>query len=162
MDWNKIEFKDEKAFLSNMIEAKIVFSGDLNLKDRFPMVEFDNKTYASSEHLYQALKSKDLEWHSLIRETVNPHKTKRLARKKLGKVFEIREDFEEIKLDIMRLVVHLKFKQNEDLAKKLLEIEGDIIERNCWNDTFWGKCDGVGENHLGLILMEMRDELRND
>ncbi len=35
--------------------------------------------------------------------------------------------------------------------------EGEIVERNTWNDTFWGVCKGKGENHLGILLMEIRD-----
>jgi len=26
-----------------------------------------------------------------------------------------------------------------------------------WHDTVWGKCNGVGENRLGIILMQIRD-----
>lgn len=37
--------------------------------------------------------------------------------------------------------------------------EGEIVEENSWRDTYWGVCKGVGENHLGKILMKIRDEL---
>ena len=40
---------------------------------------------------------------------------------------------------------------------KLQLIEGEIVEENTWGDTFWGVCKGVGENHLGKLLMEIRD-----
>ena len=33
-------------------------------------------------------------------------------------------------------------------------------EGNDWNDTFWGQCDGVGLNHLGKLLMRVREEIR--
>lgn len=36
----------------------------------------------------------------------------------------------------------------------------ELIEGNVWNDTFWGVCRGRGQNHLGRILMEVRDGLR--
>lgn len=36
-------------------------------------------------------------------------------------------------------------------------MKGDIVEHNTWNDTFWGVCNGTGENHLGEILMDLRD-----
>lgn len=29
-----------------------------------------------------------------------------------------------------------------------------------WIDTYWGICNGRGENKLGKILMEIRDVLR--
>ena len=34
-----------------------------------------------------------------------------------------------------------------------------LIEGNEWGDTFWGTCDGIGENHLGKILMRIRNEM---
>ena len=36
----------------------------------------------------------------------------------------------------------------------------ELIEGNVWNDTFWGVCNGKGHNHLGKILMKVRDEIR--
>lgn len=35
----------------------------------------------------------------------------------------------------------------------------ELIEGNYWHDTYWGVCEGVGENHLGKLLMEIRNEL---
>lgn len=32
-----------------------------------------------------------------------------------------------------------------------------IIEVNNWGDTYWGVCNGIGDNHLGKILMKIRD-----
>lgn len=31
---------------------------------------------------------------------------------------------------------------------------------NHWHDTYWGVCDGAGENRLGKLLMQVRRELR--
>ena len=35
-------------------------------------------------------------------------------------------------------------------------IEGNTWE---WSRTFWGVCNGSGENHLGRLLMKVREEL---
>jgi predicted NAD-dependent protein-ADP-ribosyltransferase YbiA (DUF1768 family) len=35
-----------------------------------------------------------------------------------------------------------------------------LIEGNDWGDTFWGQVDGRGENHLGELLLKIREELR--
>ena len=53
-----------------------------------------------------------------------------------------------------------KFNQNTDIAQKLMNT-GDaiLIEGNYWGDTYWGKCNGVGQNNLGKILMKFREEL---
>lgn len=35
--------------------------------------------------------------------------------------------------------------------------EQQIIEGNTWGDTYWGTCNDVGHNHLGKILMKIRE-----
>ena len=37
----------------------------------------------------------------------------------------------------------------------------ELVEDNAWGDTFWGRCNGIGKNHLGKILMVIREELRS-
>lgn len=54
-------------------------------------------------------------------------------------------------------------KKNSELGNKL-EATGDslLVEGNWWHDTFWGVCNGFGENNLGKLLMKIREELKND
>lgn len=156
-DLSKIAFKGEKKFLSNMHPAPIVFD-ELAEEISLPPFNYDGKTYPSSEHLYQALKSDSLEWKEMVLATESGEKVKTLARKHLGKTYPMREDWEDVKLNAMRIAVTLKFDQNRELKDKLSEIKGEITEENCWGDTFWGTVDGVGENHLGKILMSYRDK----
>ena len=59
-------------------------------------------------------------------------------------------------------LVQAKFQQHPDLKMRLLAT-GDavLVEGNTWNDVVWGvNQNGVGENHLGKILMRIRDEIR--
>ena len=76
---------------------------------------------------------------------------------------QLRADWEDVKLSIMEDIVRAKFTQNEDL-KQLLLATGDLVleEGNTWHDTFWGVDVKTqeGENHLGRILMRVRQELR--
>jgi len=60
----------------------------------------------------------------------------------------------------MEMVLLLKFTQNNTLARKLLDIKGEIEEKNSWNDTFWGTYNGAGENHLGKLLMKIREKTK--
>ena len=169
-DLNKIEFKNEKAFLSNMYPAPIRFD-TYGIVNDIQDVELTNLIYPSSEHLYQALKCKDIRWHKILLENLNPHSTKAKARKMLRftgtnniSTFLIREDFHNIKDSIMLMIVYLKFKQNQALADKLLSLDPfeDIQERNCWNDTYWGTVNNEGKNKLGKILMQVRDILNKE
>jgi predicted NAD-dependent protein-ADP-ribosyltransferase YbiA (DUF1768 family) len=57
----------------------------------------------------------------------------------------------------MYAVLDLKFSQNAYLLNKLRQITGEIVEDNTWGDTFWGQCNGMGQNQLGKLLMKIRD-----
>ena len=74
-----------------------------------------------------------------------------------GKQVRIRKDWNEIKVAAMYAVLTLKFSQNAYLLNKLRRIAGEIVEENTWGDTFWGQCNGEGQNHLGKLLMKIRD-----
>lgn len=114
-----------------------------------------------------AMKSKNPEWHKIIRNLEEPRDTKNLAKKVIQKGllfetdnnFNLREDWEDVKLEIMEAILYLKFTQNPDLKEKLLETKGHIEERNDWYDVFWGTYNGEGENHLGKLLMKIRNFL---
>lgn len=56
--------------------------------------------------------------------------------------------------------MRVKFR-NPELRDKLVATgDAEIVEGNWWGDKFWGVCRGVGENHLGKILMRIRTELQ--
>lgn len=58
----------------------------------------------------------------------------------------------------MKLALEAKFKIPE-LNKKLIETKNYYIEEtNNWHDYYWGVCNGVGQNMLGNMLMEIRKE----
>jgi ribA/ribD-fused uncharacterized protein len=93
--------------------------------------------------------------------------------KQLGKKIIMRPDWESMRYGIMRDLVFQKFKNDKDLAEKLLDTGGkSLIEANAWKDKYWGvyfKYDSDqkkhvrigGQNMLGAILMEVRDVLGN-
>ncbi len=133
-------FQGVNRFLSNFWPADVVL---------------DEEVYPSVEHAYQAAK------------TLDKRKRKDVLRmtpaqcKKFGKGLKIREDWDQVKLDIMYDLVRQKF-QHSHLKTKLLETTGELREGNTWGDTFWGICRGQGENHLGKILMRVREELSKE
>lgn len=130
-------------FLSNFYMAPVVYDG---------------LEYPSTEHAYQAAKTFDLEKR---KECSNLSKASqaRLWGQKIG----LREDWENVKIQVMEDIVRDKFQRHEDLKDLLLQTEDKYLEEtNWWKCTVWGVCDGVGENHLGKILMKIRDEIRNN
>lgn len=134
------EFQGEYRFLSNFWPCHLTYE------------DFD---YRSVEHAYQAAKTLDPEWRKMIRETLNAGYAKTMGAKAPR-----RESWDDIKLEIMRDLVWRKF-FDWDLRKMLLATgDQELIEGNTWGDTFWGVCNGVGENNLGLILMNIRERIR--
>jgi ribA/ribD-fused uncharacterized protein len=110
---------------------------------------------------YQAAKSLDPKEQELIRK-LKPGEAKRYARG-----VNLRPDWEEIKLPIMRELVFKKFREDPDLRFKLLRTKDALlIEGNYWHDNFWGdcfcpKCKHIkGQNHLGRILMDVRNRIK--
>jgi predicted NAD-dependent protein-ADP-ribosyltransferase YbiA (DUF1768 family) len=64
----------------------------------------------------------------------------------------------------MRKVLSAKFTQHEDLKKLLLSTgNARLVEAvrtdNAVNRT-WGEVNGKGQNMLGVLLMEVREEIR--
>ena len=73
---------------------------------------------------------------------------------------KLREDWEQVKLLVMEDLVRQKFSK-DPLKDRLLSTGSEYLEEtNWWKDTYWGVCNGVGENILGQILMRVRDSLR--
>ena len=129
------------------------FQGDFRFLSNFwpCVIEFEGIKFSSVEHAYQAAKTLDIKERKRIAKLLTPGKAKRA-----GQELKIRPDWEEIKLSIMRELLIKKFSHRE-LMFRLKLTEGELIEGNNWGDTFWGICRGKGENHLGKLLMEIRD-----
>ena len=116
-------------------------------------VRYWHIAFPTVEHAYVAAKSFDPDFHMKVAETARPGQVKAMGRK-----VKIREDWEDVKLSVMKGLVRQKFRTN--LGIQLMETApAELIEGNTWGDTFWGVCNGVGENHLGKILMAERDRL---
>ena len=82
--------------------------------------------------------------------------------KRLGQVIILRDDWtnDNVKISVMYAVLLDKFTRHQDLRKQLIATSpNELIEGNTWNDTFWGVCDGKGKNHLGKLLMSIRQEI---
>ena len=138
------------------------FTGEYGFLSNFYMccVELDGKTYTSTEHAFQAAKTLDPQKREEIRKATSPGRAKRLGRK-----VPLRKDWESVKVEVMHGLLQQKFKKGGPLADLLLKTgTQDLVEGNTWGDRFWGKTKNggkwVGKNHLGRLLMLVRQELR--
>ena len=128
-------------------------------------VIYDNVTYPTVEHAYVAAKTMDRRFRRSVAMSPASQAGKM---KKWGRTVNMRSDWDKVKLEIMQDLVTQKFNKYNDYSKyELLLGTGDqlIIEGNYWHDNFWGNClcnkcmKIKGENHLGLILMKVREFL---
>lgn len=133
-----LEFTGAYHFLSNFYPASVI-------------------GYPTVEHAYQAMKSLDMNYRTRVRMAGTPG-----AAKRLGQKCELRSDWDQIKNDLMLELVRMKFTTHPALLGMLMATgNAHLEEGNWWNDKYWGTCNGVGMNHLGKILMAIRQEIRN-
>lgn len=112
---------------------------------------------ASAEHAYQSEKPTDEIERELIYHASSPAQAKKFGGPRFCK--SKRADWEDVKHDIMLAVLDAKF--SVPSMAELLKATGqeELIEGNWWGDTHWGVCNGVGENWLGKLLMQVRETL---
>ncbi|CAJ0650839.1 6324_t:CDS:2 [Entrophospora sp. SA101] len=141
-----------------------------NFKENFPIKAAlvprpgsapEVKSWPTSEHLFQAAKFQNTrrEICDLIRKCYKPRDAFNMARR--YQQF-MDPNWHEINVNVMEWVVKKKFEQHPILAKRLLETGDKILVEHTELDRFWGDGgDGTGSNMLGIILMNVRKELRD-
>jgi ribA/ribD-fused uncharacterized protein len=140
------EFDKDFAFLSNFYPSPFEEFGIL-----FPTVE----------HYFQAMKAIHFDDMVMIAKTTTPGKAKYM-----GRHINMRSDWEEIKVDVMRHALERKFENPELRAKLLSTGETPLVEGNWWHDNTWGDCQcercsrTLGHNLLGKLLMDLRTRIK--
>lgn len=133
-------FQGKYRFLSNFYPAP---------------VKLDDIEYPTVEHAYQAAKTFDPTQRFLVCIAPSPGRAKAA-----GRHLSLRSDWEQVKLEVMENLLRQKFRKNP-LRTMLIETgDAELIEGNEWGDTYWGVCNGEGQNHLGQLLMKIRNNLK--
>lgn len=168
-----LKFRQEFSYLSNfnVLKNKIHYLG---------------YNYISVEAGYMAQKCDDIAWKKYC-STISPHGNAQGEMKKAAYKVDLVKDFRDKQLKIMLDLLRLKFRNNPELANKLVATYPRMImEGNVWNDRYWGATipkqkhchlsdSGeleklyeefpqyfyVGQNYLDRLLMKVRDELLN-
>lgn len=118
--------------------------------------EYSERKWASSEHAYQAMKSPVISQQDWVRASVSPGQAKKRGRQ----LAIIRDGWDDQKLFFMEDILHHKFIDGYLRSLLLQTGDAELIEFAPWNDQFWGvNADYQGENHLGRILMKVREEI---
>ena len=119
-------------------------------------ITVDGKAYSTTEHYFQAAKfiHTDPSWAEQIRETTVPREAFLMGR---SQSHVVRSDWINVKDDVMRIAVLTKMLAHPDVARDLIGTISATLIEDSPVDSYWG-CgkDGLGENKLGKILMEVR------
>ena len=134
-------FTGPYAFLSNFF-----FSGSL--------LHYEDDPYATVEHAYQAAKTLDLSARRRIQSCGSPAEAKALGRR-----VALRPEWDSVRNAIMLSLLQEKFAASP--MREQLHATGsqDLVEGNTWGDRYWGVCKGQGKNWLGVLLMQVREEI---
>lgn len=141
-------FNGPHKFLSNFFWSQLVFEG---------------LTYPSVEHAFQAAKLKNSserkEW-GFTDSNISFG-----AAKRLGRQVALREDWKDIREDVMSRCLAAKFADPALRAKLLATGNAELIDGHSGSpDLIWGYHfpSEAGENRLGKLLMELRKKLSTD
>lgn len=125
-------------------------------------VEFEGETYPHAEAAYQAGKARKPEVRAWLLAAPSPSLLAMAAHGLYS--WDIAPGWSRGRYDRMRRVVLAKFTQNAGPATVLLGTgDARLVESATVDNEVnrrWGEVNGVGQNWLGKILMEARDELR--
>ena len=135
-------FRGQYRFLSNFFPA---------------LCNYEGLVYPTVEHAYQAAKSLDQSVRKVIADALTAQEAKAL-----GRAAALRADWDEVKLTVMEDLLRLKFSNREVGNLLIMTGNEELVEGNWWGDVFWGVCKGKGENHLGRLLMKIREELKHN
>lgn len=148
MDEIRFYRANEKPYgaFSNLYKREIVFEGE---------------KFATAEHAYQAGKARKPEVRQWLMAAPSPSLLAMAAHGLY--VWDITPDWSKIKFDRMKRILREKYTQHEDLKELLLSTGNARLVESATVDNavnrLWGEVNGVGQNKLGVLLMEIRAEL---
>ena len=126
-------------------------------------IEFEGCTYPTAEHAYQAGKARKKEVREWLMAAPSPSL---LAMAAHGLYYwDVTPGWSTAKFARMKAVLQAKFSQHLDLREILAQTGAARLVESATVDNavnrLWGEVDGVGRNMLGVLLMEVRDEMRS-
>ena len=146
-------------------KTKENYGGLSNMCSGFPII-VGNHDFRTSEHLYQACR---FNYHTDIQKIIQIEKSPMSSKMKSKKfILHTRNDWDDVRVDIMDWCLRMKLKCNwRKFGTLLLSTEEKDIVEDSHKDRFWGcvleqKDKFVGRNILGKLLVNLREELRED
>lgn len=131
-------FTGQWAFLSNLYPSP---------------VEWNNFLFPCVENAFQAAKTDDSEqWRHLAQLPPDEAAV-------FGRSLILRPGWDAQRLAVMTALLELKFEIPALRRHLLATAPRELVNQNWWGDRYWGRVKDQGENHLGRLLMQLRDRL---
>ncbi|WDE01691.1 NADAR family protein [Thalassomonas actiniarum] len=119
----------------------------------------DGHKWRTMEHYFQAMKFEGTEQFDKILNCGSPKQAKDLGQ---SRAVPIRRDWDAVKEEIMLAGLREKFKKPELKAVLLGTGKKELVENSPF-DKYWGiGPKGNGKNRLGVLLMQLRNEIRSE
>jgi len=116
--------------------------------------------WPTTEHYFQAQKCAGTPHEEAVWLAKTPKQAAEMGRDRKR---PLRADWEQVKDDVMREAVRQKFRMHKDIRRLLLDTGNEELVETAPGDYYWGSgAHGNGKNMLGILLMEVRAELRHD
>jgi ribA/ribD-fused uncharacterized protein len=135
--------KGKLGFLSNFYSSEFKIGGVF---------------YPTNEHFFQSQKFAGTEYEEYIIRLQTPAET---AKEGKRRDLPLRKDWEDVKEGIMLKGLRAKFNQSLELKNRLLETREAYLIEDSPYDYYWGVGrNKTGKNRLGVLLMQVREELK--
>ena len=120
----------------------------------------DGKYWPTAEHYFQAQKFFDEAIQERIRLAETPKEASTIGR---DRNLPLRNDWEQVKQDIMLETVLLKFRAYPEILELLIATGDEELIENTTKESYWG-CgpNKDGQNNYGKILVKAREILRKE
>ena len=118
-------------------------------------VLYDDVLYVTSEHAYQVAKFSDPAQREKIKNALSPFLAREYGQSADGRT----KNFD--KVGVMKKIMRAKLQQHDDVRHMLLATgDAEILKNHPGDDGYWGVGpDGRGQNIMGNIWMELRNEI---
>lgn len=116
----------------------------------------DGVEWRTSEHYFQAMKTLDPVKREAIRLAPTAAAAAQMGRdRRLG----LRRDWDAVREEIMMTALRAKFTDHNAIKRVLIGTNPRVLVEHTAKDRYWADGgDGTGQNRLGVLLMQLRDE----